>query len=197
MYVSRSLIGEIAGIFAFVAFIPYLISILRGSTKPSRAGYGIWAVVEVVWASSYISSGATTTKWTGIVFAVTAVLIFVLSLKYGMGGFSALDITCLLLAAIAVVLWINTKNPTVAVYMSTLAALLGYPPIIKKSYLHPETENIASWTLYAIAATLNVFALTTLRPTISLRPLLTLPLAYLIVVLLLLPKTHHRLVRSS
>lgn len=192
---TRSHIGEIAGIIAFISFIPYLVSILRGKTKPSRAGYGIWAVVEVIWASSYISSGATTTKWVGIVFAATAVLIFLLSLKYGMGGFNRFDITCLVLAAIAVILWVTTKNPTVAVYTSTLAALLGYPPIIKKSYLHPESENFASWALYAIAATLNVCALTTMKLTIILRPLLTLPLAYLIVVLLILPKRHRKLVK--
>lgn len=192
IHTAQILLGQLAGIVAFCSVIPYIISIFKGKTKPSRASYAIWSVVEIVWVTSYIAAGATTTKWTGIVFAISAVLIFILSLKYGMGGLNAFDIPCLILAALAILIWVTTKNPILADYMSTLAIFLGYLPIIKKAYLWPETENTLSWVLYAVATILTVTALTTLQLAIALRPIISLVMALVITGLLLLPRRGSR-----
>lgn len=184
MHNFNMVMGQLAGFMAFAALVPYMLSILKGETKPSRASYAIWAVVEVIWAASYIAAGATTTKWIGIVFAMNAVLIFLLSLKYGMGGSSKLDIICIVLAALAVYLWLTTKDPVTVVYTSTLAASLGYVPIIKKTYLYPETENKASWVLYAIASTLNLLAISEWVLVIVLRPVLSFTFSIILLYLL-------------
>ncbi|HMS92636.1 MAG TPA: hypothetical protein PJ993_03590 [Candidatus Saccharibacteria bacterium] len=191
-HATQILLGQLAGVVAFCSVIPYIVSIFRGKTKPSRSSYAIWSVVEIVWVTSYIAAGATTTKWTGIVFAISAVLIFILSLKYGMGGLNAFDVPCLILAGIAILVWVTTKNPILADYMSTLAVFIGYLPIVKKAYLWPDTENTLSWALYAIATILTVAALTTLQPAISLRPFISMTLAIIITSLLLFPKWRYK-----
>lgn len=157
-------IGAIAGCIALFQIIPYVVSILRGHTKPERTSYLIWLIVDVVGVLSYIYAGATTTIWTGIVFCLTALLIFILSLKYGVGGFSKFDIGCFLLALVGIGVWIVSKDAILALYFITLVNFIGYLPTIKKVYFLPKTENTLSWTLAALASTLNLFALTSLQP---------------------------------
>jgi hypothetical protein len=188
MNLTPALLGQISGIIAIVQAIPYIITIFWGKTRPSRASYAIWAVIQTVSATSYLASGATDTKWAPIVLAVTAIVIFGISLKYGMGGFNKFDVVCLIIATTAIVLWLTTSNPALAVYASLLAGSIAYLPTIKKAYLFPDTENTLSWTLYSIAILLNVFALTTLNPVIALSPIVSLLLSGTVAVLLLQPR---------
>jgi len=157
---SHAALGYASGAIFFLAVIPYVVDILKGNTKPNRSAYAIWSVVNIVLVLSYIESGASTTIWYGVCAAMSALLILGLSIKRGMGGFSKLDISCFFIAMMAVVLWVWTKNPAVALYSSVLAYGLGHLPVLKKAYLAPKTENALSWALNWVASVLNIFALT-------------------------------------
>jgi len=188
MHPTQILIGEIAAIVEVAQSIPYYISILRGNTRPQRASYGIWLVIEIVAVSSYIASGATTTKWVPLISAFNSLVIFILAFKYGMGGKSKFDLFSLSLAGLAIAIWVITKNPVLAVYMSTLADCIGFMPTIKKAYLYPSTENTLSWCMYVVAVALNVCALTTTRLVIVLPLIITLIFSVVLASLLLFPK---------
>jgi hypothetical protein len=192
---NHALIGELAGALAIIQIIPYIVSILRGHTKPERASYLIWLLVDVIAISSYIAVGARTTIWTSLVFVFTGLLVFILSIKHGMGGFSTFDIICLLLACIGVVIWVSTKNALIALYFSNFVVTIGYLPTIKKAYFFPRTENTLSWTLTAIASTLNIFALTTLAPHIALTPIRAAVTQGIVAYLLLFPSSRFKVRR--
>jgi hypothetical protein len=192
---NHALIGQVAGVLAIIQVIPYLISIFRGHTKPERMTYFIWFVVDTLSIASYIAVGARTTIWVGLVYVMTGLTIFLLSLRYGMGGFSKLDICCLALALAGAAIWLRTDSALLALCCSTLAAKIGYLPTIKKAYFYPETENTLSWALTAITSTLNIFALTTLAPVISVPVIIGAIGPILVAYLLLFPIAHHK-VRS-
>jgi hypothetical protein len=185
---TQTTIGLIAAVIEVAQSIPYYISILKGRTRPQRATYGIWAAIEVIGISSYIASGATTTKWVPLISAFNSLAVFGLSFKYGMGGSSKLDIFSLSLAGSAITLWIVTGNPVLAVYMSVLAGIIGYIPTIRKTYLYPKTESTISWSMYAVGAGINIFALTTARFVIVLPLISTFILSSVVASLLLFPK---------
>jgi hypothetical protein len=67
--------------------------------------------------------------------------MFILSLKYGVGGKDKLDFIVLGLAILAICIWKITDNPTLALYMSLLADFIGFSPTLLKSYKFPETED--------------------------------------------------------
>ena len=46
-----------AGILYVVAFLPYVVSILHGKTKPSRMTWMIWSLLNVITLSSYFRCG--------------------------------------------------------------------------------------------------------------------------------------------
>jgi hypothetical protein len=181
--------GYLAGIVYLIAVAPYVLDIFRGNTKPNRAAYAIWSVVDVVLVTSYISAGAHTTIYYPIASTASSLLILALAIKYGMGGASKLDLSCLVIAAVAIVLWIITNDPVVALYSSVLAYLLGHLPVVKKSWLQPWTENTLSWGLTFIAASLNVAALTSLSPHLSLFPLVSVFFDTLIFLLLIIARS--------
>jgi len=164
-------LGQLAGLLSITAIIPYVRSILRGDTKPNRASWLIWAVEGLILLASYYFSGATTTIWLTISFAVIPLVVFALSFKYGVGGFNRLDMVCLFGALIGLTLWRITRSPVVALYINILVDFLGFLPTIQKSYLHPETENSLAWIIGTSATALNVLALTTLKLQIALYPI--------------------------
>ena len=189
---SHALIGQIAGVLALIQVIPYILDIFRGHTKPERMTYFIWFIVDTLSIASYIAIGARTTIWVGLVYVLTGLTIFLLSLKYGMGGYSKLDIICLVLALCGVLIWVTTSSALLALCFSTFAAKVGYLPTIKKVYFYPETENTLSWTLTAVTGVLNIFALSTLAPVIAIPPLVGAVFPTIVAYLLLFPAAHNR-----
>ena len=192
---SHALIGQIAGVMAIVQVIPYLVSIFRGHTKPERTTYFIWLILEAVTVSSYIAVGARTTIWTGIAYTFTALIIFILSIKHGMGGFSVFDIICFLLAMSGIALWFSTSDALLTLYFSTFVSFIAYLPTIKKAYFLPETENTLSWTMTFCTALVNVCALTSFRVSIALPPVIGVFTSGTVAYLLLFHHAHNKLAR--
>src|SRR5579863_7747282 len=95
--------GLTAGVVDAISFYPYIRSILKGETKPNRASFAIWAAVGTVIVLSYFSAGARTTIWLPLTYALLGYIVFILSFKYGVGGFNLLDLVCLGVSFIGIV----------------------------------------------------------------------------------------------
>lgn len=152
-------IGILAGIIAFVAYVVYIKSILKGESKPSRATWWIWTFMGGVVGLSYYFSGAENTIWVPLVEFIGPFSIALLSLKYGEGGLEEkTDIICIAGAVISIILWIIFKNPVVALVTNLLVDSFALIPTIKKSYLRPEGEDFFAWFGTGMADTINLFA---------------------------------------
>jgi hypothetical protein len=158
--------GTLAATLALVQAVPYLYSIVRGNTRPSRASYAIWSGLEVISLAGYISAGATHTVWAPIVIAINVLIVFGLSFHYGVGGYARSDIFCIAIAIVAVTAWTLTDNPDLAVYAGSLAGSVGYIPTLKKLWRDPHLEHALSWGIYALACFCNLFAVTDPRAVI-------------------------------
>ncbi|HEX7633440.1 MAG TPA: hypothetical protein VF401_03895 [Candidatus Saccharimonadales bacterium] len=158
---NHALIGEIAGALALLQIIPYVVSILRGHTKPERMSYFLWLIVDTMGVASYVAVGAHTTVWVQFAFVFTGGLVFLMSIKYGIGGFSHFDLFCFAVAIAGGVLWFVSDNALMALYFTKFVGFIGYLPTIKKVYFLPQTENTLSWGGAALSSNLNIFALNT------------------------------------
>lgn len=164
--------------------MPYVRSIIKGETKPARSSYAIWLVNQSVLVFSYLAAGATTTLGLYIALLINSMIIFVLALRYGVGGFKPLDLVCMGLAALAIVLWVATNNPALAVYAFLASSTIGYIPTMRKSYLFPNSENKLSWGMYVVAALCNIIAINKFEAVIFLPPLFSFTMSLIIFVLL-------------
>lgn len=163
--------GRVAGIISLVAFIPYILAILRGKTKPNRATWWIWTVVGLMLGASYYSSGANHTIWVPISYIIGPFVIAIMSIKYGEGGWTRFDKNCLLGAGVSLVLWWIFSSPLTALIINLLIDLMGALPTIRKAYHNPESEDRTAWTLFFVGNIINLFAVETWTFAISIYPI--------------------------
>ena len=150
--------GGIAGLLALVAYIPYIIAILREQTKPNRATWFIWTVASIIGTVSYFQSGARETIWVSAGFLVGSGTIAMLSIKRGDNGWTWVETVCSLGATIGVALWIITRSPLPTLFLSMAIATLGAVPTMRKAYRDPSSENRLAWFLFVLSAIVNLFA---------------------------------------
>ncbi len=155
----HSIAGLCAGILSFLGFAPYIISTLKGKTRPNRATWIIWTVIGVLLLLSYRSAGATHALWLSAANVIAFCVIILLLFKYGEGGWETLDIACLVGAALGLLLWWYFSSPLPTLYLSILIDFVGALPTLKKSYQNPEGEDSLTWKIFGAANTLNLFAI--------------------------------------
>jgi hypothetical protein len=148
--------GVLAGILQLVATAPYLRDILRGTTKPQRATWAIWATLSFVVLASQWASGATWSLALTVGQAVSCGAVFALSLRHGVGGVTRLELALLGVAALGVVGWLVAGDPVVATCSVVVADLIAVGLMLPKTYRHPGSETLAT---YAIGVVSTVFAL--------------------------------------
>ena len=164
-------IGVLAGCVSAFAFFPYLISILKGKTKPNIVTWWIWSFLGVLLFFSYKAGGAKETLFVPMVYMITPLATAILSLKYGTKGWTKFDIYCLVGAFISTIIWFISGSPTIALVLYLIIDLFGLLPTIKKTFYHPEQEDKLAWFLMVIANFLNILAIEKMEFSILIYPL--------------------------
>lgn len=167
--------AEIFGIFsalvAIYASVPYIISIIRGVTKPQRAAWIIFVTLSAISFFAQLAAGATNSLWFPFILLTQAVIIFMLSIKYGMGGFSKVDIASLAMAALILIMWWTTKSAAVAIICSVSVNTIGKVLVAAKVYKHPNTEYLPTWVWSVVASIFAILAVGSLDWILILTPL--------------------------
>ena len=185
----KVVLGVVAGVIAFLAYIVYIVSIFRGRSKPNRVTWWIWAFMGLVLALSYQFSGAINTIWVPYVEFLGPFSIALLSIKYGEGGLTnKTDLFSFLGAVISIILWIIFDNPVIALVTSLAVDSFAIIPTIKKSYLRPEGEDFWAWFGTGLADSLNMFAVEKFTFAILVYPIYMLVSDLIIIFILLLKK---------
>lgn len=140
--------------------VPYIRSILAGSTKPHRTTRLVYLVIGLLTTLSLFTSGDRVALWISAVSLLQAIVLFFLGLKYGMGGWAKTDITCLILAIAGIIAWQTTNNPILGLYFGITADFIGTIPTLLKTWRFPESEEPIFYILDATAGVFNMLALT-------------------------------------
>ena len=187
--------GIIAGFLSFLAFIIYYISIFRGKSTPNRATWLILTIVGLLIAASYYSIGARETMWVAVIYAIGPFITFLLSIKYGEGGWVLLDKVCLILSGISILIWSFSGIPMLTLLINIFIDFLGVLPTIKKSYLRPYSEDALTWIFVCIASVLNLIAVREWNFSIYIYPVYMFIFNTLIMLFVITPKLRNRLER--
>jgi hypothetical protein len=183
--------GWLAGLLSLAAFVPYILSTLRGHTKPNRATWSIWMVNSFVIAASYYSSGATNTIWVAVGYSIGSLVTAILSYRFGTGGWTWLDRNCLTMAAIALFCWWWFDSALIALLMSLSVDFAGALPTIRKAYQEPETEDRIAWSLFLSGNCINLMAIDRWMFKIVIYPAYMVLASGLIALLVLRPRLHN------
>ncbi len=159
METSYNIVGQIAGGVSLCAYLIYCYTTVYGHTRPNRATWGILTFIGGMVAASYYAVGATDTMWLPVSYFLGPGIVFILSFKFGEGGWSFLDRMCVSGALLGAVLWWFFDSPLVALIVNLGMDFLGLVPTIKKSYLRPDGEDRIAWLIESFASVLNIFAI--------------------------------------
>lgn len=166
--IYKEFLSALAIAITFIAFVPYITSILQNKTQPHAFSWIIWASVTFIVFLAQLSDGAGAGAWpigiSGVITLFVAVLAY---LKKTDHMIAKKDWIFFVLAMSAIPFWYVTSNPLWAVVILTVVDLLGFVPTFRKAYSYPNEEQlifyilIASRNLIAIVA-LEHYSLTTL-----------------------------------
>ncbi len=190
---NLNILGIVAGLLSMVSFIVYYISIFRRKTIPNKTTWFILTIVGILIASSYYAVGARETIWVPIVYIIGPFITFILSLKFGQGGWSSFDKICLILSIVSIIVWMISGYPLLTLLINIFIDLLGILPTVRKTYLNPNSEDLLTWLLVVIESILNLFAIREWVFGIYVYPVYMLVFNGLILFLILLPKLKNML----
>lgn len=178
----------ISSVLALISPLIYARAILKGEAKPHRTTRFVLLLITSLATASLFAQHDNVAIWLAGVSTLQAILIFLLSIKYGMGGWARTDILCLLVALIGIVLWRTTDDPSLALYCSIGADFSGMIPALIKTYRLPETEIWQFYLLDVFAAIFSLLALTSWNVQGYSYPVYILAINIVMVLLVLRPK---------
>ena len=183
----HSVVGILAGLMSFFAFVFYYISILKHKTTPNRATWFILTIVGVLITASYYQGGARETIWVPLSYILGPLIAFLLSVKYGEGGWTKFDKFCLVGSGISIIFWWLSGFALFTLLVNIFIDFLGLLPTVKKSYFRPRSEELFPWILTGVSSLLNVLAIKVWEFDIWVYPLYMLLVNGIVLILLSFP----------
>lgn len=163
--------GYLSGLLTIVMVLPYVRDILRGKTRPVRAAWFIWTVLGVIAFSSQYAKGATTSLLLPAGQTIAVFVVFLFSLRFGVGGFTRRDLGALVAAAVGLILWGITREPALALTFVILANSMGAALVLSKAYSNPFSETLSTWLISGVSGIFGFFAVRELTPALVAYPL--------------------------
>ena len=155
------ILGLTSGILSGVCYVPYVKDIFCHTTKPERASWLIWSVLGSIAFFSQLAEGATWSLWLTGLDTLGVLLIFALSIKYGVGGVNRRDCIALIAAAIGLLLWYITRHAAIALFVTMFIDATATSLTVAKAYEDPGSETLITWLIVAVAGILGMLSVGT------------------------------------
>ena len=147
----RTLLLVIGSLLPILSVITYIVSILKGQTRPERMTRFLLVVITAVTFAALWVGGDTSGVWLALVSFLQAVLVCLLSFKKGMGGTSRLDFICLALCLGGIGLWMLSDWPWIGLLAAIAADCVAMVPALRKTMRLPHTELALFYALDVVA----------------------------------------------
>jgi hypothetical protein len=164
------ILGILAGAIGVADTLPYIRDTLRGSTRPHRGTWLIWAVLAIVVSFSLEAEGATWSLIMPVVQAVLTTLIFLLAVGHGVGGLRPIELSMMAIAGVGVIGWMIAAEPLIATACVVIADILGAAMMVPKTWRDPDSETLSTFALASVAGALGAGAVGALDPALLLYP---------------------------
>lgn len=156
----KEILSAIAILITFVAFYPYIRSILNGSINSHVFSWIIWGTTTSVVFFAQLEDNGGVGAWPiGVSGSVTIFVAILAYLKRGDISISRTDWLFFISAISSLPFWYFTSDPLWAVVILTLVDVLGFGPTIRKAYDSPHSESLLFFTLFTARNLIAILAL--------------------------------------
>jgi len=156
----KEILSAIAIALTFIAFYPYIRSIILGDTKPHVFSWIIWGSTTFVVFLAQLEDDGGVGAWpigvTGVITLFVAILSY---LKRTDISITKTDWLFFIAAMSALPLWYFTSEPLWTVVILTVVDILGFGPTVRKSYEQPHSESVLFFALFSARNFIVILAL--------------------------------------
>ena len=182
----KELLSVIAVVLTFIAFVPYIVSIVRNTIKPHVFSWVIWGSTTFVIFLAQLKGGGGVGAWPiGISGIVTIFIALLAYIKRGDITITRTDWLFFVSAMSSLPVWYFTSDPLWAVIILTAVDVLGFGPTVRKAYIHPHSESLVFFLLFIVRNLIVIAALETYSVTTVLFPAVIAAACMLLVVMVL------------
>ena len=167
----KNIVGIIAIIMTVTGYIPYIKDTIKGKTKPHVYTWFLWATVSAIAFALQMSDHAGVGGYVTLAAVIVCYVIFFLGLHIGKKDITKSDTIFLLLALIALIIWLFAKQPIVSVILLSVTEMLAFIPTVRKTWHNPHYETLSSYIMNTIRFALGIFALQNYSIITSLYPI--------------------------
>lgn len=168
----KLLFSGLAITLAFIAFVPYIRSILKGRTRPHVFSWFIWGITTVIVFFAQLEADGGVGAWpigvSGVITVAVAVLAFI---KRADISITRTDWTFFAAALASLPFWYLTSDPLWTVVVLSVVDLFGFGPTIRKAYAFPHQESQLFFFSLALRNGFAILALESYSVTTVLFPL--------------------------
>jgi len=150
------------GIFlGFVGNAIYLLEVLKGTTKPNRVSFTIWALAPTITFFAQLDEGVGKQSLYTLSSSLSIFAILLASFinKNAYWELKKSDYIYGLLALFGLVLWQVTDKPALAIIFALSADALAAIPTGIKSYKFPKSESFMGFSLPALGAAITLLSI--------------------------------------
>ena len=141
--------------------LAYLWGTWRGKNSPNRATWLIWAIAPFVILAAQADARVGTQALLTFTAGFTPALIFLASFKNkkSFWKLGAIDYGCGVLSIFGLLLWLITKEGSLAIIFSIASDFLAAVPTAIKSYTNPETESGPPFLFNIVGAGITILTI--------------------------------------
>ena len=150
------ILGFASGALLIAGYLPYMYEVLKKKATPNRMSWFIWSLSTATILFGVFGTGTTEAIWVPIADAVGCFLIFILALRFGVGGWTFTDRISLAICIASLLIWWLTGSALVALLMNLCIYVSGYVPTIKKALKDPTSESRTAWGMFFAGVLLNL-----------------------------------------
>ena len=156
----KEFLSAIAIALTFIAFFPYIRSILKEETKPHVFSWMIWGSTTFIVFLAQLKGGGGVGAWPIGLSGLTTIVVAILAyLKKSDKTITSIDWCFFLSAMASLPVWYFTSDPLWAVVILTAVDVLGFGPTLRKAYFHPFEENLTFFSIFMVRNMIVIMAL--------------------------------------
>ena len=177
--------NTISGILFFVAFLPYVVTIVNGQTVPSPLSWAIWASVDSLALVAMIKKKVAVGQLVGAVSG--AWIVTALAIIYGKPEMRLMEWVAIAGALVGIALWKIYGDSIFGIVCSQIAVFIGALPTFAGAYANPGQEDALSWCIWTASCFCALLAIKKWTLADALQPL-TFTTIEIVMVLLVVVK---------
>lgn len=167
----KEVLAAIAVVLTFVAYIPYIRSILRGETKPHVFSWIIWGLTTVLAFFGQLAGSGGIGAWPiGVSGVITLYVAFLAWERRADSTITRLDWTFFVASIASLPIWWLTNDALWAIIILTVVDILGFGPTFRRGYHVPWGDSVPYYVLMAVRNCVSIGALVTYSWTTVLFP---------------------------